>query len=177
MNTFHAVIVAAGRHDDECLPWIKEVETSKPEDLENPGDSWLCLDRKLASALMKIASGEMGKKMTLASNAAVSSGSSMRGRVLLQMIFQYYSAGHDGQVLYDMNHLQSLCITNGNLEAFHNTWTMVLSELEFPPPPGSLKLLYAKQIATYTPMKEDYNHYNRARWNPNSNGDWTFEWL
>ena len=74
MNTFHAVIDAAGRHDDECLPWIKEVETLKPEDLENPGDGWLCLDRKLASALMKIASGEMGKKMTLASSAAVSSG-------------------------------------------------------------------------------------------------------
>ncbi len=91
------------------------------------------------------------------------------------MIFAYYSSGHGGQVLFDMNHLQQLTLTKGNLEAFHSTWTMVLSELEFPPSAGTLQFLYARQLEKFTPMAEDFNHYKRAKWN--ENGDHTFEWL
>ena len=75
----------------------------------------------------------------------------MRGRVLLHLIFEYYSSGNDGQVLYDMNHLQQLTLTNGNLEAFHSTWVMVLSELEYQPPAETLQFLYARQIEKFMP--------------------------
>ena len=81
----------------------------------------------------------------MASSAALSQGHAIRGRVLLHMIFAYYSSGNDEQVLFDMNHLQQLTLTNGNLEAFHSTCTMVLSEPEFQPPPGTLQFLYARQ--------------------------------
>ena len=89
------------------------------------------------------------------------------------MIFQY-SSGNDGQVLYDINHLQSLVLTNNNLEAFRNTWTMVLSELANPPDPASMQFWYAKQIETFKPMAEDFNHYRRAKFR--DSGDHTFEW-
>ncbi len=70
-----------------------KVETHEAVDLETPGDGWVTLDRKLAAALTKISHGELGRQLTLTSNAALNSGQVARGRVLLALVFEYYSAG------------------------------------------------------------------------------------
>ncbi len=76
-----------------------KVETHEAVDLETPGDGWVTLDRKLAAALAKISRGELGRQLTLTSNAALNSGQVARGRVLLALFLEYYSADkkNDGQ--------------------------------------------------------------------------------
>ena len=43
-NTIHAIVSAAGRHDDTAREWMLKVETHDPVDLETPGDGvWVSL--------------------------------------------------------------------------------------------------------------------------------------
>ena len=74
-----------------------------------------------------------------------------------------------------MNHLQSLVMKGDNLEGFHNTWNMVLSELTFVPDSDTLLYWYFKQIQHFKPMSEDIAHFKRAQWNKSP--DHSFEWL
>ena len=80
---------------------------------------WVSLGRKLAAALTKIAHGEIGRELTQATTRALSHGRIIRGRVLLAIVFRHYASGNSGQVLYDMNHLQSLVLKDNNLESVH----------------------------------------------------------
>ena len=74
-----------------------------------------------------------------------------------------------------MNHLQSLVMVNDNLEGFHNTWNMVLSELTNKPDDSTLLFWYFKQIQNFKPMAEDTAHFRRAQWMKTP--DYTFGWL
>ena len=60
-----------------------------------------------------------------------------------------------------MNHLQTLQMKGDNLESFHNTWNMVLSELSTVPDPGVLLCLYFRQLQNFKPMAGDIAHYKR----------------
>ncbi len=99
----------------------------------------------------------------------------VRGRVLLAIAFRYYASGKRGQVLYDMNHLQSLKMKDNNLGSFHNMWNMAMSELAFVPDPVTLLFWYYNQLKDPKPMSEDIGHYRRSQWN--NSPDYSFEWL
>ena len=92
-KTILVVVSAAGRHDYTALLWIIQVEAHQIEDLEVPGNGWVTLDRKLAAALTNISHGELGRMLTLHSNACLNQGRAARGRVLLQLVFNHYSPG------------------------------------------------------------------------------------
>ena len=97
--------------------------------------------------------------MQQCNTAALNNSEILRGRVLLAMIFRYYAHGNSGQVLYDMNHLQTLTLQGDQLEAFHNTWNIVLSELATVPSDELLQFWYFKQIEKFRPLAEDVAHY------------------
>ena len=139
--------------------WMLNVETLDSAYLESPGVGWISLDRTLAAALAKLASGELGRQITRASATAPVS----RGRALLAIVFRYYAAGNSAQVRYDINHLRKLTLKGDNLEAFQNTCTMVLSELSKPPDPDLLQTLYFRQVHCFKPCVEDVVHYKRAK--------------
>ena len=61
-HTIHSIVSAAGRQDDLGQEWVMKVETEEPEALEDPGEGWISLDRKLAAALTKIAKGDIGRQ-------------------------------------------------------------------------------------------------------------------
>ena len=79
--------------------------------------------------------------------------------------------------MYDMNHLQTLVLHGGNLEGFHNTWTMVLSELSYVPDQDVLQYWYFKQLQHFKPMAEDIAHYKRAQFLPGGSPDYSFNYL
>ena len=79
------------------------------------------------------------------------------------MVFRYYASGNSAQVLYDLNHLQHLTMKGDQLESFHNTWNLVISELSEPPDPKILQHLYYEQIKNFKPLQEDIAHYKRAK--------------
>ena len=150
-------------------------ETHAPSRLTKPGLGWIPLDRKLAAAITRISTGEIGRVLTQITTAALNQGQIARGRVLLATVFGYYASGNSGQVLYDMNHLQSLVMKDNNLEAFHNTWNMVLAELATKPAPELLQYRYFKQVKDFKPLSEDVAHYRRSQYHKSP--DYSFEWL
>ena len=145
-STIHAIVSAAGRHDDSALEWVMKVETHRTVDLGTPGDGLVTLDRTLAAALAKISHGELGRQSALTSNAALSCGQVARGRVLLALVFEYYSAGRDAMVMFDVNHIQRKTLKGDNLESFQNTRAMARSELATTPEPAILQCCYFRQI-------------------------------
>ncbi len=175
-NTFASIVSAAGRQDDLAQNWILQVETADPAELEYPGEGWVSLDRKIAAALTKMAHGEIGREITQKSNTCLNNNTIARGRVLLAIVFRHYASGQNGQAMYDMNHLQSLVMKNDNLEAFHNTWNLVISELSQQPDDQTLQFWYFRQIEHFTPMSEDIAHYKRAKYEP-GNLVCSFDWL
>ena len=74
------------------------------------------MDRKLAAARTRVAAGEIGCEITQYTNTALNNNLVVRGRVLLALVFRYYASGTSGQVLYDMNHLQTLTLEEDNLD-------------------------------------------------------------
>ncbi len=86
-----------------------------------------------------------------------------------------YASGNSGQVLCDLDHLQSLKMTGDNIEGFHNTWNMVISELASQPDLATVQFVYYNQIKDFKPMAEDIGHYRRAQWN--GSPEYSFEWL
>ena len=162
-HAIHAIVSAAGRQDDLAQAWIMRVETDEPWQLQDPGEGWISLDRKLVAALTKTAHGEVGREILQVTTTALNNNQVVRGRVLLALVFKYYASGNNGQVIFDLNHLQSIKPINDNLEGFHNTWNMILSELQTVPESSSLQHCYFKQIEHFAPMAQDVNHYKRAR--------------
>ena len=53
--------------------------------------------------------------------------------------------------MYDMNHLQSLVLKGDNLDAFHNTWNLVIRELSVEPEPSLLQHWYFEQVKNFKP--------------------------
>ena len=90
-------------------------------------------------------------------------------------MFSYYASGNSGQVLYDMNHLQSLVMKDNSLEASRNTWNMVLSALATKPSPEVLHYWYSKQIKEFKPLSEDTAHYRRSQYHNST--DYSFDLL
>ncbi len=66
----------------------------------------MTLDRSIAATLTNISHGELGRALTLASNACLNQGGSARGRVLLQIVFSHYSSGKHAELMYDINRIQ-----------------------------------------------------------------------
>jgi hypothetical protein len=132
-NTFASIASAAGRQDDVAQARILQVETADPAELEYPGEGWVSLDRKIAAALTNMATGETGREITQRSNTCLNNNTIARGRVLLAIVFRHYASGQSEQAMYDMNHLQSLVMKGDNLDAFHNTWNLVIRELSVEP--------------------------------------------
>ena len=64
-----------------------KVETDDPWALDDPGEGWISLDRKLAAALTKIDHGEIGREITQTTTTALNNNLVVRGRVLLASVF------------------------------------------------------------------------------------------
>ena len=117
-HCIQAVIAATGRHDDEAFPWIRACARERPEDLQEPGPGWISLDRKIAAALMLICHGELGRELTQMFTTMYNNDQIVRGRSLLAFVFRYYASSQNGQVLYDLNHLQGLKWLGTTLKGF-----------------------------------------------------------
>ena len=158
-----------------CLSLVDKCATQEPHTLQEPGEGWIALDRKTAAGLTRICHGEIDREITQLCNNQYNDKQIVRGRVLLALAFRYYASGNSGQVLYDFNNLQGLTMINNNIEGFHNTWNMVLSELEERPSEKLLQHLYFTQVCDFRPLEADIAFYKRAQWN--GGPEFCFQWL
>ena len=65
-SVYHAVNACSGRPDDKAVAWMLETarEGAVQEDFRDPGPRFATVDRKLATALQKVATGELGRVIT-----------------------------------------------------------------------------------------------------------------
>ena len=84
------------------------------------------LSRKMSSKFQSVATGQLGIMITQVVEEWLLQGKSVPALVLLREIVNYYDTGNAPGILYNILDLQKLQVKNGNLEAFLNTWFMVL---------------------------------------------------
>jgi hypothetical protein len=119
MSTIQTTIAAAGRQGDNALGWtLLADKADSVDELNIPGRDWVSLGRKLASAVTKIAHGELGRQIALMNSTAIDAGRIARGRRLLQLVFHHYSSRSSAELMYDASHLQRIILKNDQIETF-----------------------------------------------------------
>ena len=158
-------VAAASGIGEEAFCWIMEVEAPDAtlESMADPG-SFPSLDTKLSSAIFKISTGELGRKIRHADDMEARRMRMMKGRQALWIIYDHFRINEEAGSLYDMQDLISIKLGNdSNLEAFLLNWEQVLSGLRKPPGEDLLEPLFLEQIKSSPALKADIEIYRRAR--------------
>ena len=74
---------------------------------------------------------------------------------------QYYRTSQTADVVFTFWDLQQLRICGGNLEAFSNTWEMILQGMPKPPDGSILLHLYYEAIRTHKDLAEEIARFDR----------------
>ena len=110
-NWKHAVrfaVVSASDRADAAALWIYKVERPGMT-VEALADSegFTTLDTKLASALIQVAKGDLGRKLANMADKAVSQNTILRGRQCLWLIYSHYKMFEQSGVHYNLQSLAS----------------------------------------------------------------------
>ena len=89
-------------------------------------------------------------------------GRAARGLELAFIMFEYYSTGKSAEAMFMTLGIHNVRMRGDNLEAFHNTWDMLLAGLPKDPDPDTKQHCYFMQIKGHKGITEDIAHYNRA---------------
>jgi hypothetical protein len=122
------------------------------------------LDIKLAAALTKVATGEIGRKVTLAVETEAKRGRMLKGRQILWMVHDYHKYDEEIGALYDYQDLLSVRLKNDScLESFMNSWDSVLAGMRVTPAEELLEVLFLAQLRHSQMLKEELAHYDRSK--------------
>ena len=77
---------------------------------------FLLLDRRLSSALQRIAQGELGRQSTLAAEAELRNGRSVKGIGILRLICHYYQTNKTADLVYDITDLYKVSMKGNNAD-------------------------------------------------------------
>jgi len=136
---------------------------------------FLTLSKKLAAALQKIATGELGRKISQIAEDYLKRGRSVPGLVLLRVIQMDYSTNRQAEVVFNLNDLQKVQIKSGNLEGFTNSWDMVLKGMRKVPEEDILEFLFYEAVKGWRGIAEDVSHYERLE--EGSGGERSYQFL
>ena len=174
---YHAVNACSGRPDDKAIAWMLETarEEAVQADFREPGVRFATVDRKLATALQKVATGELGRIITQESEMALKGGRALKGREIFFAVQRWYATGKTAERLFNLRDLQAVKVVNGNLQGFQNSWVMVLSGMKSSPDADTLEVVYYEAIQGHRGLAEDLAHYNRLE--EGSGGDRSYAFL
>ena len=174
---YHAVNACSGRPDDKAIAWMLETarEGAVQADFREPGVRFATVDRKLATALQKVAAGELGRIITQESEMALKGGRALKGREIFFVVQRWYATGKTAERLFNLRDLQAVKVVNGNLQGFQNSWVMVLSGMKSSPDADTLEVVYYEAIQGHRGLAEDLAHYNRLE--EGSGGDRSYAFL
>ena len=142
-------ITAASGRGEEAFLWVMaaELPTATFDGLRD-SEGFDSLDAKLAAALQKLATGELGRKITLETENQALKGRMINGRQILWLVHDYHKHGEERG--------------DSNLESFINTWESTLAAMKDPPAPHIVEILFLEQIRTSQVLHEEITHYDRA---------------
>ena len=126
--------------------------------------SFPSLGTKLGSAIAKICSGELGRKIRHADDMEARKMRMMKGRQALWIIYDHFRINEEAGSPYNTQDLISVKLGNdSNLEAFLLNWEQVINGLRKPPGEDLLEPLFLEQIKSSPALKADIEVYRRAR--------------
>ncbi len=103
---------ASGRLDDKALHWVKQAEAyddvTDEQCAAEPPKQFKRSSRALATALQKIAAGELGRAITDHVARSLADGHSARGLELLRMLFRYNASSKTKERVYRATDLQKV---------------------------------------------------------------------
>ena len=123
----------------------------------------MSLDVKLAAALSKLASGDLGRKLSQAKEVEARRGVMLKGRQALWMVYEYYRVNAEAGALFDLSDLLNVKLRGDALETFMANWDYVLVGMAVEPTEDTLKMLFLDNLRGCPVMREEINHYDRAR--------------
>ena len=88
------------------------------EDLEIAPRQFTTLSRQTAAALQKVATSEIGRKLTRMTESYVKQDKAILGLVILRKIVEYHSTSRQAEVIFHITDLGKVQVKNGNLENF-----------------------------------------------------------
>ena len=158
-------VAAASGVGEDAFKWILETEAPDAtfDGLSHSG-RFPSLDSKLAAALAKAASGEIGRRITHATEIEARAGRMLKGRQCLLLIYEHYRINEEAGSLYELTDLMSVTLRHdGQLESFLNSWESVLAGMKEEPSPKTMEVLFLQQLRNSSVLKEEVAHYDRSR--------------
>ena len=134
------------------MRWVRQAEefdTVSDEQLAVVPRKFFQLDKRLSCALQRVATGELGRKIAMVTEAEMKQDRSAKGIVLLRMIFDYFRTNRTVDVVYEITDLDAVRIKGNNVEAFQNTWVSVLTGMNQVPDDRSLEVLYHDRVEKF----------------------------
>ena len=120
------------------------------------GKRFKALDKKLATAIVKIVDGELGRKVHQFVGATQANEKrSPKGRELWCILLVYYSTDCRAQAMYSLEDLEQVKIHGNNLERFMNSWSMVLDSVPVVPDDETLREKFFGQIKNHPKLQYD----------------------
>ena len=164
-SSVRAEVTAASGRGHVAFKWVREVERDSATFSGLSDSAGLeSLDAKLASALTKVLSGELGRKVSQATEKEAKMDRPIAGRQILFMIYHHYKTNEEAGALYDLADLMAVKWQgDGNLESFLHTWDSVLLGMREEPPEHYLEILFHTQVRNSAVLREEIAHYERAR--------------
>ena len=166
-TVFQNVNVAAQRDDDEALEWVSQVDDVNVTDealAERPPTKFIQLSKRLATALQKIAHGELGREITQRVSRALDEKRSACGLELLRIICAYYATNRTAARTCSIADLQKVKLTdrkNGDLEKLQNDWSYVMDNLVKDVDPDTKEYIFYEIVKEHTLIAVEVAHYDR----------------
>ena len=161
-------VIAASTDSAKSYKWIKEVEDpAKTFDNFRDSGKFPTLDSKLGSAISDLAKGELGRRVTLATEKEDKDGRNVTGRQLLKLVYDYYRTDEYTGIVYDVSDLMAIKMKSDNpnwkqLASFRDAWDETLAGMEKEPGEDVLEAVFKQQVRHCHCLSQDIGIYDRA---------------
>ena len=118
--------------------------------------------------------GELARRIQQLIEDSMKKNLSVPGLVIGRLISDQYRTTAQGEAMYSLNELQRVTIHNGNVEAFQNTWVMVLSGMKTTITEDILHELYYGQVQHLAELKDSIAYYKRL---DDDHPEKSYKWL
>ena len=153
-------VVAASERGQKAATWVMEVDSPDATyDLLAESGEFMSLHVKLAAALSKLASGDLGRKLTQAKEVEARMGVMLKGRQALWMVYEYYRVNAEAGALFDLSDLLNVKLRGDALEAFMANWDYVLVGMAVEPTADTLKVLFLDNLRGCPVMREEISSW------------------
>ena len=162
-STVRDEVVAASGKAELAWTWILQTEATAStwESLQSPGPGFATLDAKLASALMRAASGDLAMELAARKEQSARAGLRASGRQLLWLVYRFFRTSERSGGRYTLADLLKVRYTNdANLRQFYLAWRNVMTNIDVRPDDTQLEDMLFEQVRSSPGFGWVVGYYN-----------------